>query len=243
METTKSIGGQVKDLTGQVFGRLTVVKQDGFTKHRLSKWLCKCECGNEKVVISGNLKAGTTTSCGCYAKEVTLSIFKTHGMTATAEYYSWQDIRNRCAGKTEKSVRDYVDRGITIHLDFQNSFEAFLKEIGPRPSAPGIWSVGRINNNGDYTYGNLRWELPEQQARNKTKRVDNKTGVTGVHYADGKFIAQCKLLNGKQRTKTFTVRKFGYDIAFELAIEARKAMIKELNEQGAGYSDTHGLDK
>jgi hypothetical protein len=235
--------GKIKDLAGQVFGRLTVVERAHQNKWGNYFWKCNCSCGNEALVVGGNLMTGIATSCGCYAKEVTLSIFEKHGMTGTAEYYSWQDIRSRCSGKTEKSVRDYVERGITIHPDFQDNFEAFYKEIGPRPIEPGIWSVGRINNNGNYTYGNLRWELPEQQARNRTKRVDNKTGVTGVSYSNGKFVAHCKLLSGTRSTKTFTVSKYGYDKAFELAVSARKEMIKALNAQGAGYSDTHGTEK
>lgn len=238
------VGGQIKDLTGMVFGRLTAVKQDGFTKHRLSKWLCKCECGNEKVVISGNLRSGTTTSCGCYAKEVTLNIFEKHGMTGTPEFYSWQDILKRCGGNTDKAKRDYVDRGITVHDDFKDSFEKFYAEIGPRPQEPGIWSVGRIHNDKGYTYGNIRWELPPQQARNKTKYTTNKTGFTGVSQTkNGSLVASCKQLNGKTKHNTFSIKKYGYEEALRLAVAARATMIEDLNSQGAGYSETHGLDK
>ena len=66
---------KLKDLTGQRFGGLTVVKRDGtyVSPDGLTttpKWLCKCECGNETVVIGRNLKDGRTRSCGCLRKEI-----------------------------------------------------------------------------------------------------------------------------------------------------------------------------
>lgn len=57
------------NLLGQKFGRLTVVSF-AYTKYRNSYWNCVCECGNEKIVSSGNLKKGITVSCGCYQKEM-----------------------------------------------------------------------------------------------------------------------------------------------------------------------------
>jgi hypothetical protein len=242
-EVKKIAGGQIKDLTGQVFGRLTVVEQAGMTKHRLSTWLCKCLCGNKKIVIGGNLKTGTTTSCGCYSKEQIATRSITHGMSDTPEFYSWQDILKRCKGSTEKSKANYLDRGISVHPDFSESFEKFHSEIGVRPRDGQVWSVGRIDNNEDYTYGNIRWETNEQQSRNKTKRVDNKTGVTGVTLTDKCFVASCYSLDGSKITRSFSLRKYGRDKAFDLATGCREDMIRKLNEQGAGYSVTHGTDK
>ena len=57
------------DLTGQKFGRLTVIERAENRGKRVT-WLCKCECGNEIVIIGGNLKNGSTKSCGCYKKEM-----------------------------------------------------------------------------------------------------------------------------------------------------------------------------
>jgi len=58
-----------KDLCGLKFGRLTVIKDVGRTKSNSVKWLCKCECGNESIVIAANLIKGNTKSCGCYFLE------------------------------------------------------------------------------------------------------------------------------------------------------------------------------
>lgn len=231
------------DLKGKVFGRLTVLERAHQNKWGNYFWKCVCSCGNEAIVTGGNLNTGTTKSCGCFKLENQQNGSITHGLTNTPEYYSWQDIRKRCSGYNEKTQKNYVERGIKVHEDFQNSFEAFYNEIGPRPLEDGLWSVGRVDNNLGYTYGNIRWELPEQQARNRTKCSNNKTGVTGVSYYDGNFIAQSTNLDKTKHSKTFSVAKYGYDEAFRLAVAARALMIENLNKQGAGYSDNHGKDK
>ena len=61
--------GKFIDLTGQKFGRLTVIERVPEKKNNQICWKCKCDCGNEYIVIGNNLKRGTTTSCGCYRKE------------------------------------------------------------------------------------------------------------------------------------------------------------------------------
>ena len=75
---TKEITSErsIKDLTGQRFGRLIVIKENGRNKQCGVRWLCKCECGNECNVNSTDLIRGATKSCGCLAKEVHSSIMK-----------------------------------------------------------------------------------------------------------------------------------------------------------------------
>lgn len=244
-------GKFIKDLSGMVFGRLTVLEFAGCTKHRLSKWKCSCTCGNEVVVISGNLKSGTTTSCGCHRVEVQKITSVTHGMTNTKEYTCWQDVLKRCKRDYGKSKANYTDRGITVHSDFQESFMKFYEEIGTIPPEDEKWMVGRIDNNGDYTYGNLRWETPTQQARNKSLYVNNKTGVGGVSYIEKQnknsvyraYSAQYKDLDGKAVVKTFNVNILGKEEAFRQAVEFRTEAIKMLNSLGAGYGESHGSEK
>jgi hypothetical protein len=55
----------VNDLTGRRFGRLEVVEMVGIYQNYIKIWRCRCDCGNETVVLSHNLKAGRTKSCGC----------------------------------------------------------------------------------------------------------------------------------------------------------------------------------
>jgi hypothetical protein len=58
-----------KNLTGKRFGKLIVIKHLGFIKKNRSIWLCKCDCGKEKIVSTDNLTSHTTVSCGCKIKE------------------------------------------------------------------------------------------------------------------------------------------------------------------------------
>jgi len=59
---------KAQDLTGQVFGKLRVMKRVGTNKNRKPLWQCKCECGKKTVVCTSDLKSGNTKSCGCLHK-------------------------------------------------------------------------------------------------------------------------------------------------------------------------------
>lgn len=83
------MNGKAKDLIGQRFGRLIVIKREGKDKHNRATWLCKCDCGNEKVVNSNNLRNGSTTSCGCLKREMAikdLTGMKFNRLTVIKEY-------------------------------------------------------------------------------------------------------------------------------------------------------------
>jgi hypothetical protein len=53
------------DLTRERFGRLIVIKRMNNDKYRNSKWLCKCDCGKEKIISGPSLRNNKTKSCGC----------------------------------------------------------------------------------------------------------------------------------------------------------------------------------
>lgn len=175
----------------------------------------------------------------------------THGMSHLPEYSNWKDMKKRCFNPNNKRYKDYAKRGISVHNDFVESFPLWLEEIGPKPDTEQRWSVGRIDNNGWYTYGNMRWELDTQQARNHSKQDNNKSGVVGVHIRTTRiagveykaWIAKWNLLDGTTKTKSFSFNKFGEQNAKCLAIECRSAKMKELNEMGADYADSHGSVK
>lgn len=84
----------IKDITGVIFGRLTVVKFHGIEKHK-AIWECRCQCGREINVRENALKSGNTTSCGCYKNENLKSINKTHGLSSTKEYKATIRARRR----------------------------------------------------------------------------------------------------------------------------------------------------
>jgi len=145
------------DLTGQKFGRLTVIKRVENDKRLKASWQCKCVCGNIKSILSQSLISGKTKGCGC--------LNSTHHMTKTPEYVAWQDMRNRCYREKTTKFKHYGGRGITVCDEWRNDFMAFFKHIGPRPT--NEHSLERINNNGNYEPNNVKWASQMEQCNNK----------------------------------------------------------------------------
>ena len=232
---------------GMKFGRLTVESKFGYYK----KWNCVCECGSETTVVQCHLLSGNTKSCGCLKRDLTIEKNTTHGLSKRPEYSNWKDMNKRCFNPNNKRYADYAKRGISVHPDFVGSFVKWFEEIGEKPKDGRKWSVGRIDNNCWYTYGNIRWELDNTQARNHTKQKNNTTGVTGLGFQSKvisgrtytSWIARWKSLDGKSKSRNFSADKYGHEEAKQLAIAYRNKMIQELNEQGAGYAESHGSDK
>lgn len=164
--TAKRLGRFSPDLVGMTFGRLTVVSRDGVDRTGNSRWICKCECGVVKSILAVHLKSGETISCGCYRKEYASTHpnnFR-HGYSHTRIYKAWRAAKSRCNNPKDRNYKYYGGRGITMHTIFQNSFLAFLKELGKRPSKDH--SVDRIDNNKGYDPGNLKWSTRSEQIRN-----------------------------------------------------------------------------
>ena len=167
----------VIDMTGCRFGRLTVISRSGNINNGAAAWVCKCDCGTVCVVKGNYLRSGHTESCGCLQRERAYATCiksgrqktVTHDMIKTPEYRAWRHIKERCGNKNNKRYRDYGGRGISICKEWKESFEVFFKYVGPRP-APHL-SIDRINNDGNYEQGNVRWATRSQQQRNKRKRV------------------------------------------------------------------------
>lgn len=154
-----------KNLTGQRFGRLEVVSYAGPTgKQRQSTWLCRCDCGTEKVIRSTHLMSGQITSCGCFKVEQVRTANSTHGKSHMREYNSWQGMVARCTNPNSESFAEYGARGITICDRWLNSFEDFLSDMGTRPNETD--SIDRIDNSKGYEPGNCRWASQVQQCRN-----------------------------------------------------------------------------
>jgi hypothetical protein len=64
--------GKKLDLLGHRFGRLIVIQEIGPSKGRSILWKCRCDCGQEKVILGNNLRGGYSKSCGCLQKEVAI---------------------------------------------------------------------------------------------------------------------------------------------------------------------------
>ena len=160
---------QFQDLTGQVFNKLTVISYQGKGKNGQSKWLCRCDCGKEKVIFAHHMKSDNVKSCGCLGlTENRRNSATRHGGTGTPEWTSFHAAKKRCKPEQAEKFPDHAGRGIEFRY---KSFKEFLDELGPRPEPKFQYSLDRIDNDGHYEPGNCKWATKKQQARNR--RCDN----------------------------------------------------------------------
>lgn len=168
-------------MTYMRFTRVSGVKirQPANEPERFSRWLtlgadfivgaktfavCQCDCGTIAVVSRNMLHTGHSKSCSCLQKEVVSARCAKHRMSTTKLYQVWASMIRRCHSPTAKAYSSYGGRGIHVCDRWRDSFEAFVADMGPRPTGH---SVERINNNGNYEPSNCRWATNKEQSLNK----------------------------------------------------------------------------
>jgi len=216
-------------IEGKVFNRLTVTKVLWKNKRGHVRVQCVCECGKEKEVYLHNLQAGHVGSCGCINFE--------HGMYESRPYSIWENMKQRCYNTKNPRYTCYGGAGIGMCDEWKESFSAFWDDM--KEGYGDTLTLDRTNPKGQYVKDNCKWVEDKLQPRNKNKNPRNKSGVTGVGFYEGKWRAYWSELDGKLKSKSFSVNKYG-EAAFELACNWRLLQIVRLNGNGAGYSEFHG---
>jgi hypothetical protein len=166
----------IKNLVGCTFGRLKVVEFAGRRAKKAGKpktyWKCLCECGSATEVEGGNLRSGSTKSCGCLRRSALDKT--THGLSSHPLYYVWQGMLGRCTDPTDSRFPDYGGRGIDVCQRWQTA-ENFISDMGHRPKGS---SLERIDNDAGYSPENCIWADAKAQQNNKRTNYRVTVGST-----------------------------------------------------------------
>lgn len=139
-----------KELVGKIFNRWTVLKKAGQDKHGVSCWMCKCECGTEKIVREYSLLNGMSKSCGCFSKETNAKTALEGNTASINRVYGWY--KRHCSDQNRifELTREEFIRLTSSDCHY----------CGNTPS-----NICNLGKNGSYTYNGI-------------DRVDNTKGYT-----------------------------------------------------------------
>jgi hypothetical protein len=173
------------DITGERFGRLTVIRREPNSKGGQARWLCKCDCGKETIVLGTELRRNGarkgTKSCGCFMLEQSKangSKYK-HNRSFSRQYHIWRGMKIRCYNPKAKDYKNYGGRGISICDEWRDNFQAFYDWAMANGYRDDL-SIDRIDVNGNYEPSNCRWATSKEQANNRRNPKEFPIAVTKV---------------------------------------------------------------
>lgn len=181
------------DLIGKRFGRLVVVSLYSIDKYSTKKYVCRCDCGNTKIIGRSALTTGETKSCKCLSKELLLKRSITHGLSKTRLYRLYWSIKDRCYDQNHKYYKYYGGRGIVMCDQWLNSFKAFYDWAIANGYDDKLQIDRFPDNDGNYEPENCRWTTSVLNNRNRRSTRLNKMRVGVVMFLFRKGITQKRI--------------------------------------------------
>ena len=159
---------EAPNLIGCKFERLVIVERYGTSKSKKALWKCICDCGGSTIATTQDLKNGHTKSCGCLKDELVKTRSTKHSMSNNSLFFAWETMKQRCFNQNNKNYKHYGGRGITVCEEWKKSFQAFYNYVSQLSHfGEEGYSLDRINNDGNYEPGNIRWATAKIQANNR----------------------------------------------------------------------------
>jgi hypothetical protein len=199
---------------GERFGRLVIESfHRKSTPHprkpTVQAAMVKCDCGNIKEVIVGNLLSGNTTSCGCYHREKviaslikyprsgnklpTFTPWQTHGQSQTKLYRKWKSMVRRCESEVAHNYRWYGGRGVKVCPEWRNDFMAFHDWAHATGYSDGL-EIDRKDADGDYSPENCRWRTKKANIRSRDLLWDDEIDEQLVNLAQMRDISPYEII-------------------------------------------------
>lgn len=171
------------DLIGKKYGRLTVIKFHD-VQHGMSRWECRCACGNETIAYGRHMISGNTLSCGCLGKERRLESCTKHGLSHTRIYQVWADMHDRCRNPNNVAYKWYGGKGVKVCDEWKDA--GVFAEWAYQNGYADTLTIDRIDSNKDYEPSNCQW-IPQKE--NTLKAIEYRSDLhwgknldTGEYY-------------------------------------------------------------